>query len=160
MQMCKVSIIVFSVFLAISDFGILGLNCLNFSYDHRLWIYHFYAAIVCSLRNMLLIFYINDGMTNFTSSKEYFSYSFVYSVTIFVSCFLATSSVLFYFQVMIGFGIIPVTLSMWFYKRKYKSQNNGFDGQVLFNVNHPGGGMVTITGLPSREGDGGSVYVV
>ena len=110
------------------------------------------------MRNVLLIIYLNDGIMNLASSKEYFSYSFVYTVTIFVSCFLATSSVLFYFQVMIGLGIIPLTLSIWFYKRKYKSQlNNAFDGQVLFHANHPGLAIVTISGLPSREGDGGSV---
>ena len=155
--MCKASIIVFFILLAISDFGVLVLNCLNYSYVDKLWVFHLYASVVCSLRNVLLISYLNDGIMNLASSKEYFSYSFVYTVTIFVSCFLATSSVLFYFQVMIGLGIIPLTLSIWLYKRKYKSQLNAFDGQVLFHANQPGLAIVTISGLPGREGDGGSV---
>ena len=157
MKMCKATIIVFSILLAISDFGILVLNCLNYSYVDKLWVFHLYASVVCSLRNVLLIIYLNDGIMNLASSKEYFSYGFVYTVTIFVSCFLATSSVLFYFQIIIGLGIIPLTLSIWLFKRSYKSQLNFFDGQVLFNANHPGPAIVTINGLPGKEGDGVSV---
>ena len=54
--MCRASIIVFTIFLAISDFGVLVLNCLNYSYVDKLWVFHLYASVVCSLRNFLLIF--------------------------------------------------------------------------------------------------------
>ena len=132
--MCRASIIVFTIFLAISDFGVLVLNCLNYSYVDKLWVFHLYASVVCSLRNFLLIIYLNDGIMNLASSKEYFSYGFVYAVTILVSCFLATSSVLFYFQIMIGLGFIPLTLSIWLFKRRYKSQLNVFDGQKFSSM--------------------------
>ena len=125
------------------------------------WIHHFYAVSVFTIRQALLIVLIKDGLTTKFESSTLITEVLAISLTVLVSCLLATSSTLLNFQLFVEVAIFVITVMVMVYSKVYNKQQNVINPAQQVAVLQ--GGNVVLLNLsknPDKAGDRLNMHVI
>ena len=123
------------------------------------WIHHFYAVTVFTIRQVLLIILIKDGLSTKLDSATCITEVLAISLTNIVSCLLATSPTLLNFQLFVEVAIFVITVMVMVYSKVYNKQQNVNNPQVAVLQ----GNMVLLNNMnknPDKAGDRLKINVI